>query len=232
MRLSELSAETGVSTASLKFYLREGLLTPGEPLSRTQADYGTTHVDRVRLIRALVDSGGLSLGQVRQIIEALDCPSTPRSELFGVAQKLHTATEPVIEDPDWTTVAQTFVAERDWRVKPDDPLLQRLGTQLKALVESCGDFGDVSTLNAWADAAETIARADVGLLPDDDAQALKIVVVGTVLSDGVLQTLRRLAQQDCSARRFGSEESESAEPGAGTGTGSDQTESPSPDSRR
>ncbi|WP_371820917.1 MerR family transcriptional regulator [Tsukamurella sp. PLM1] len=52
MKLSELSTETGVSTASLKYYLRESLLAPGDPVTRTQSEYGPAHVERVRLIRA------------------------------------------------------------------------------------------------------------------------------------------------------------------------------------
>ena len=36
MKLSELSTETGVSTASLKYYLRESLLAPGEPVRAVQ----------------------------------------------------------------------------------------------------------------------------------------------------------------------------------------------------
>ena len=35
MKISELSAATDVPVATLKYYLREGLLPPGEALSRT-----------------------------------------------------------------------------------------------------------------------------------------------------------------------------------------------------
>ena len=55
MRLAELSDTTGVTVATLKYYQREGLLHPGRPLSRTQADYDASHVERVRLVRALTE---------------------------------------------------------------------------------------------------------------------------------------------------------------------------------
>ncbi|MEP6649003.1 MAG: MerR family transcriptional regulator, partial [Lapillicoccus sp.] len=55
MRLAELCAATGVPAATVKYYLREGLLPPGERVSATRADYGPPHVERLRLIRALVE---------------------------------------------------------------------------------------------------------------------------------------------------------------------------------
>ncbi|TWS21826.1 MerR family transcriptional regulator [Tsukamurella sputi] len=201
MRLSELSAETGVSTASLKYYLRESLLRPGETITRTQAEYGPAHVDRVRLIRALVESGGLSLARVRSVLDALDSPTVPRTELLGVAQEALTEGTDFDEDPDWTAAAAAFIEHRGWRIQDGDVLLPQLGAQLKALTETC-DVGTTATLDGWADAAERIAATDLETLTGDDAQALRTAIVGTVLSDRVLQTLRRLAQQNRTAMLF------------------------------
>ena len=39
MRISELSARTGVPVATIKYYLREGLLPEGERTAPTQATY-------------------------------------------------------------------------------------------------------------------------------------------------------------------------------------------------
>ena len=55
MRISELSSRSGVPVATIKYYLREGLLPAGERTSATQARYGDAHVERLRLVRALVD---------------------------------------------------------------------------------------------------------------------------------------------------------------------------------
>ncbi|MYU47619.1 MerR family transcriptional regulator, partial [Streptomyces sp. SID7803] len=52
MRLSELSERSGIATATIKYYLREGLLPPGERLSATQAEYDESHLRRLRLVRA------------------------------------------------------------------------------------------------------------------------------------------------------------------------------------
>lgn len=87
MRISELAETTGVPVHTLKFYLREGVLPPGDATSRTRADYGEAHVERVRLVRALVEHGGVSIGDIRSIVGALDSPPPSRHELLGVAHR-------------------------------------------------------------------------------------------------------------------------------------------------
>ena len=65
MRISELSRESGVPVATIKFYLRERLLPDGVLTSATQAQYDETHVARLRLVRALIGPGGLSIAAAR-----------------------------------------------------------------------------------------------------------------------------------------------------------------------
>ena len=67
MRISDLAETTGVPVHTLKYYLREGLLMPGEATSRTRAEYGPEHVERVRLVRALVEHGGIGIAGVRSM---------------------------------------------------------------------------------------------------------------------------------------------------------------------
>ncbi|BDZ65671.1 hypothetical protein GCM10025877_26090 [Agromyces mangrovi Wang et al. 2018] len=85
MRISELGATTGVPVATLKYYLREGLLHAGEARGATQADYDATHVRRVRLVRALTGTVGLSLQQARTILELVDDPGDDLYETLGCA---------------------------------------------------------------------------------------------------------------------------------------------------
>ena len=72
MKMSQLCEASGVSVPSIKFYLREGLLPAGERTSATQAEYGPEHVERLRLIRALIDIGGLSVATAQRVLEAID----------------------------------------------------------------------------------------------------------------------------------------------------------------
>ncbi len=60
MRISELAARTGVPLATVKYYLREGLLMPGHATSATQAQYDDSHVRRLGLVRALAAQGSRS----------------------------------------------------------------------------------------------------------------------------------------------------------------------------
>jgi DNA-binding transcriptional MerR regulator len=61
MRISELSQASGVPVATIKYYLREGLLHEGQLTSATQAQYDQSHLARLRLVRALLGAGGLSV---------------------------------------------------------------------------------------------------------------------------------------------------------------------------
>src|SRR6266545_4189804 len=58
MWISELSRRTDVPVATIKYYLREGLLPPGEAAGATRAVYDDSHERRLRLIRARVTRAG------------------------------------------------------------------------------------------------------------------------------------------------------------------------------
>jgi DNA-binding transcriptional MerR regulator len=85
MRISELSSQTGIPIATIKFYLRENLLQEGRRTAATQAQYDDGHVARLRLIRALLGPGGLSVSATRQVIRAIEEPPESLHELLGVA---------------------------------------------------------------------------------------------------------------------------------------------------
>ena len=72
MRISELSRATGVPVATIKFYLREGLVPEGVRTSPNQAQYDDAHVQRLRLVRALVGVGGLSIAATREVLGHID----------------------------------------------------------------------------------------------------------------------------------------------------------------
>jgi DNA-binding transcriptional MerR regulator len=198
MRMSELSAETGVSVATLKYYLREGLLPPGEALSATRADYAPEHVSRVRLIRALIDAAGLSIASVRKVVDTLDHPPASRHELLGIAQ--HTIPGPHLGEAVSDEV-HALVSDLGWQISPDAPALHSLSGAIRA-ARSAGLPLAPRSLRAYARACGSVAEVDVanvsGAAPE---QALTTVIVGNVLTDPVLTALRRLAQEDLSSRQ-------------------------------
>ncbi|BCJ69537.1 hypothetical protein Prubr_65580 [Polymorphospora rubra] len=61
----------------MKYYQREGLLPEGVRSAPNQVDYGDAHVHRVRLIRALLETGGLSVAATKEVIAALDAEDAP-----------------------------------------------------------------------------------------------------------------------------------------------------------
>ena len=85
MRISDIAREAGVPVATVKYYLREGLLHPGELTSATQARYDESHVARLQLIRSLLGPGGLSVVRAREVLRAIDDPPAQAYELLGVA---------------------------------------------------------------------------------------------------------------------------------------------------
>ncbi|MFF7412670.1 MerR family transcriptional regulator [Streptomyces lydicus] len=205
MRIGELSRATGVAVPTIKYYVREGLLPAGRLTSPNQARYDDGHVRRLRLIRGLMDVGGLSVSAVREVLTAVDSPQEPVHKVLGAAQLA--ITPPPAVTPDGMEVARGKVAEiirrRGWRVGDDNPAVEALAVAL-ATFEGIGhgDFEEV--VDDYAAACERVAEADlawVGRNAEVDG-LVESVVVGTVLGDAVLTAMRRLAHVDASARRY------------------------------
>ncbi|HSD76691.1 MAG TPA: MerR family transcriptional regulator [Solirubrobacteraceae bacterium] len=69
--MSELAERSGVSAATIKHYLREGLLGEGEDIvrtSRNMAYYPPEFVDRIRLIKRLQEERFMPLRAIREQI--------------------------------------------------------------------------------------------------------------------------------------------------------------------
>jgi DNA-binding transcriptional MerR regulator len=193
MRISELSRETGVPVATIKFYLREHLLQPGRSTAATQAEYGQAHADRLRLIRALTDVGKMPLATVRWVLEIVDNGAAATPEAVGAA---HESLPPVVPHGDEPPErALRVVEDLGWAVDPESTSLWQLEAALAAIEEVGLPLGP-ARLAAYAGAALDVARVDVADVPTADPQAaVQHVVVGTVLYEPVLLALRRLAQQ-------------------------------------
>ncbi|WP_019816485.1 MerR family transcriptional regulator [Saccharomonospora saliphila] len=207
MRMAELSKESGVPVATVKYYLREGLLPPGERTSRNQARYDDAHVRRLRLVRALLDVGGLSISEVKEVLAALDSRKAPVHAVLGLAhQGLPLAGAEIgAGDREWARGrVRTLLAERDWDCAEDAPAVEALVGVLGTL-RSLGHEELAVVLDRYADAAERIAEADLDSVArlETAESIVESAVVGTVFGDALLVALRRLAQADASAKRFG-----------------------------
>jgi DNA-binding transcriptional MerR regulator len=205
MRISELSRRSGVPLPTIKYYVREGLLRPGELTSPNQAQYGDEHLRRLKLIRALIDVGDLSIAETRDVLASIDSPGKTLHETLGKAQHAVTPTLSADADEESLAVAsrevEELVARRGWQVKPTSPAWDLL-TQVLATFHALGQDDLAGLLDDYAEAAERLAEADVACVlrrPDLESM-LEGVVIGTVLGDSLLAALRRLAQANVSAR--------------------------------
>lgn len=200
MRISELSRSSGVPGATIKYYLREGLLHEGQLTSATQAAYDDSHVARLALIRALVGAGGLSLAATRRVLAELDSDQLEMHPLLGLTQDLFT--DPADEDVDISR-ALRLVADLGWEAYPESPAVRRLAVALQA-IESAEVGIEWDHYLAHGRAMATVAARDVAEIPSGSrAAAVRYVVLGSILMEPVLGALRQLAHIDASARRFG-----------------------------
>ncbi|MGW7437787.1 MerR family transcriptional regulator [Streptomyces sp. NPDC054849] len=218
MRIGELSRRTGVPVPTIKYYVREGLLPPGELTSPNQASYGDVHERRLRLVRALLEVGGLSVAAIGEVLGAIDDKEQPVHKLLGAAAR---SLVPEFGDgrgdgggaPDAETVlarerVARLIEERGWRVERGSKAAEALVSALASLAR-VGHGGFVDVLDDYVEAAERVGRADLDYTARRVAREdlVEAVVVGTVLGDAVFAALRRMAQVDASARTFGEETS-------------------------
>ncbi|OQO94663.1 MerR family transcriptional regulator [Saccharomonospora piscinae] len=75
MRIGELSKRTGVSPRSLRYYEAQGLLTSSRS-DAGQRHYSDAEVQRVSLIRQLLDAG-MSSRVIATVLPCVETPSDP-----------------------------------------------------------------------------------------------------------------------------------------------------------
>ncbi|MBV9379545.1 MAG: MerR family transcriptional regulator [Streptosporangiaceae bacterium] len=215
MLMGELSRRSGVPVATIKFYLREGLLPPGTPTAATRASYGEDHLRRLRLIRALLEVGEVSVATIRTILAVVDDRSVGVHQMLGAVQYAlgPRLTPPTDGDPHWEAAgreADDLISDMGWIVAPEAPARTLLTATLAALRRT-GSAPSGAGLHAYAEALSRLAASEVASLepagsPESPAARIALTesaVVGMVLHERVIIALRRLAQEDASARRYG-----------------------------
>lgn len=206
MRIAELSRCTGVPIPTIKYYLRERLVPPGERTSANQAQYEEIHIHRLKLVRALVDVGGLSIAATRHVLDLMNSPGTTTLDALGKAQYELTARREHVEDEAWQAAHQRLdklLTTHNWQVRPKNPARQMLAEVL-ATLHRLGQDADLGLLEDYAAAADQVATAEVETVrrrSDVDSMA-EGVVIWTVLGDALFAGLRRIAQEAISARQF------------------------------
>ncbi|KJK45568.1 hypothetical protein UK23_25845 [Lentzea aerocolonigenes] len=207
MRVGELSKRSGVPVATIKYYLREGLLPAGVLTSPNQAHYDDEHLRRLRLVRALVDVGGLSIASVRDVLVAVDTRDDSLHNKLGTVQEAITQPGSAELDPLAVKDVQEFFARQgatDCVDVTESHVTHMLATALSA-ARSVGHDDFRNLLDPYLEGLKIIARADLEYItrhgsPDDIIEGM---VVGTLIGDAVLKAVRRLAHGQVSREVFG-----------------------------
>ncbi|WP_225800872.1 MerR family transcriptional regulator [Streptomyces sp. NK15101] len=196
MRIAELSRVGGVSTATIKYYIREGLLPSGRLTSSNQAHYTEHHVHRLRLIRALLDLGGLTVSRIKDIVTALDSPAGSVDLRAMVAREPHAGPLATLAaDPRSIAKVRSLTERRGWTAPAGSPEFAAVVEVLDTLRELGQDhFAD--RLDDYAEAAQRAAAIDDEVLRacEGDGTRAESLVVGAALGDVLLSALRGLAR--------------------------------------
>lgn len=194
MRMAELSRRSELSVPTIKYYLREGLLQPGRRTSVNQAVYDQTHLERLRLIRALTTVAGLRLAKVRAVVAAVDGQAS-EVEAMSVTQDVLVG-EVDGDDADASAILDRAITARGWRCETKSPAY-RAAVSAVAMLGTEGLTPILDRLDAYVEAAEDVGRTDLDAIADAGSLEDRIrgVVLGSVLRRPLLEALVLLAQQ-------------------------------------
>ncbi|MCO1339957.1 MerR family transcriptional regulator [Kocuria polaris] len=194
MRISELVETTGVPLATVKYYLREGLLPAGRPVGAKLSDYGEDHVRRLALIRALRDTAGLPLASVRTIVALIDAPE---GDLVASLGRAIAALPPAVDAARSGPYPRAAGVAREigTNIDPGSTAMAQLEDALEA-AESVGLGISDERARVYARHVRAIAEFDVAEVPTvDRGAAIEYSVLGTAIYEPVIAAMRRLAHQ-------------------------------------
>jgi DNA-binding transcriptional MerR regulator len=200
LTIQELSRATGVSVASIKFYLRESLLSPGDPSRPGRAYYDASHARRLAVIRALRDVAGLSIDVIRRALAAIDAPGADTVDVIAPAvDALATPRDTPPVDAELRQarrdVAASFErAELD--VRPSAGSRETVARTIASL-RRLGAELSLDDLERYVAMLRPLAREEIEnertrqMLLSDKEQSLELAIFGTVLFEPIIIGLRR-----------------------------------------
>ncbi|MGI5458242.1 MerR family transcriptional regulator [Streptomyces sp. CA-249302] len=214
MRLAELSERSGVSTATIKYYLREGLLPPGRQINTTTAEYDEEHLRRLKLVRAMIQVGRVPVATVREVLGHVDDDSLPRVIRLGAALwALPQVPEPDEDDEYVRTAHQQVDALLDRLGWENAKQLTTISPAYRSLVVSVAAFRRLGydwgaeLLAPYAELMHRTAVLDMDNMEThpSEEERIEFAILGAIINEPILQSLHRLAQEEESARRYGFE---------------------------
>jgi DNA-binding transcriptional MerR regulator len=198
MLVSELAERADVPLATVKYYLREGLLPAGKTTGPRRAEYDDTHLRRLRVLRLLRDVGGVPVTSLRQVAEALDDESLPVHDVMTLVADVITPGPTMAVDPGSLSIVDDVLAGIGWEgVRPESMDRLRLAA-LVSLLNGPGPLAaSVEVLSFYAALADQLARAEVALIDHETQreELLEQLVTGSVVYGQVFSLLRQLGHE-------------------------------------
>lgn len=200
MKLGELARSVDTTTASIKFYIREGLLPAGRKINQTTAVYDESHHHRLALILGLRGIIGTPLTRIADLIAVIDDPESGRLDVMETAQMIGVEgrSGDVGAGPVGASAAVArIIEEQDW---PDAQSQARAAVE-RRLVRMREHGVDVNpqTLSRIAVAVESIGLMGLDVSGTRDEVALG-VAVGTYEVSQLVVDMLSLAQTSHSIR--------------------------------
>ena len=207
MKISELSARSGLPIPTIKFYIREGLLPPGERTAQNQARYTETHVVLLELARTLKDDLGMSVPTIARIMatdprrgsEFLDAGLA----VIAASRRNYSALDRDSEEYRQAVALAECVFEKlGWHAPANDPGAEDTVAALISILRVWPDMFRIDIVENYARVADEIARNEIpdDWNPDSDPLgAFRYAVLGTYLFEPLILALRRVAHGERSA---------------------------------
>lgn len=204
MKLAELARRTGASTAAVKFWIREGLLPPGELRNQTTAVYGDAHVERIALIQTMRAEFDASTVQIRELTALIDLPAADPLEVMQACQLIATG----LRDADG--IEENFLEQVDEMIRRAGwPEIRSIAARALAgaLAASArvGFVYDTDQLVQYAAALDPLARRDIGAIhPEATLDVLaRNLLVASAAQNRMFAAMNQLAHTSIAVSRVG-----------------------------
>jgi len=199
MLVSELAERADVPLATVKYYLREGLLPPGDVVGPRRAEYDESHVQRLRILRLLREIGGVPVSSLLVVMDALDDEDLPIHDVMTLtADVISAGPEPGAQDSASLAIVDEVIETMGWdglRAESVDRL--RLAALVAALNGPGPLVASVDVLRYYAGVADELARTEVRHIDytRDRTDLLEEMITGSVLFGQIFGLLRQMGQE-------------------------------------
>jgi DNA-binding transcriptional MerR regulator len=210
MRVKELSERAGIPLSTIKYYIREGLLPAGARSAPNQASYDESHVNRLALIRALREVGGVAVDVVREVLAAVDDVDSgvdPVEIALMRRPGLRLATDEVQGEPEHERAleeAREFMRGLSWSTGDwGEGYIHMIADAVYRLRLHLWPDYPIENLEPYARAAWQVSEAEMQMAPtdgspvpmpgDDLLAPTRMAVLGTILSEPLVLAMRSYA---------------------------------------